>query len=81
MSDTITLRDHSKPCGHSGALRRKGWPWQCVEPGCPGGREVTLRRETDRNTRTYIVTEPHANARWTGVFRSRWVSEWEATNE
>ncbi|MDP2623094.1 MAG: hypothetical protein Q8Q29_04790 [Actinomycetota bacterium] len=47
MSDTISVRDHSRPCEH-GSL----WPhwihpvkarwWQ--EPDCLGGREMTLRR-------------------------------------
>jgi hypothetical protein len=47
MSDTISVRDHSRPCEH-GSL----WPhwihpvkarwWQ--EPDCLGGREMTLQR-------------------------------------
>ena len=50
MGDTISVRDHSRPCEH-GSL----WPhwinaaharwWK--EPECLGGREMTLRRLDD----------------------------------
>ena len=50
MNDTISVRDHSRPCEH-GSL----WPhsvnpaqakwWQ--EPECLGGREMILRKVGD----------------------------------
>jgi hypothetical protein len=50
MSDTISVRDHTRPCEH-GSL----WPhwinaaearwWK--EPECLGGREMTLRNVGD----------------------------------
>lgn len=58
MEETISVRDHSRPCEH-GSL----WPhwldsakarwWR--EPECPGGREMTLRRLDDR---TWEEVEP-----------------------
>jgi hypothetical protein len=47
MSETISVRDHSKPCEHGSLwhhwkeIKNAKW-WQ--EPECLGGREMILRR-------------------------------------
>lgn len=68
MSDTVTLRDHTHPCEHldrTSGLQRGAWwggpstpLWFCHDVTCPGGREVTLRRE-----KAYIA----------GIARTVWV--------
>ena len=58
MNDTITLRDHSKPCEHEEAIVvRNLYPplvgepeinfdsmWRCENRWCPGGRERAFRQ-------------------------------------
>ena len=47
MSETISVRDHSRPCEHGSLwhhweeIKNAKW-WQ--EPECLGGREMILRR-------------------------------------
>ncbi len=50
-SETIRVRDHTRPCEHGslwphwiGSPRNAKW-WQ--GPDCPGGREMILRRIDD----------------------------------
>ena len=62
MSETIRVRDHSRPCQH-GLL----WPhWERVseakwwqEPECPGGKEMLLRRVGDGLWREGDADEAH----------------------
>lgn len=49
MNDTITVRDHSRPCEHGSLWShwdgRKGKWWQ--GPDCLGGTEIILQRRED----------------------------------
>ncbi len=49
MDETISVRDHSRPCSHGSLWShwdgRKGKWWQ--GPDCLGGREMILRRRDD----------------------------------
>ena len=51
MSDILTVRDHSQPCPHAWHVWTEAGPgpdrsivWKCRLEGCPGGREITLRK-------------------------------------
>lgn len=87
MADTITLRDHSKPCKHKGAQKavdphglHLDW-YTCSAPDCPGGREITLQKENclqdlpgseRRHVNSYGPDAPP---------HERWVSEWMEVEE
>jgi len=52
MNDTITLRDHSKPCEHEDNRFGDGAEllfdideYVCKRSDCPGGKEIILRLE------------------------------------
>lgn len=84
MSDTMTLRDHSKQCVHG---FRDGhwndWPPNVRVPNpksgghvwCPGGKEIVLIPDTIGGAKvgTYPDGEPMRLRKW-----RRWVTEWEA---
>jgi hypothetical protein len=44
MSDTLTVRDHSEPCEHDRAFQAVNGLFGCGASGCPGGKEIVLRR-------------------------------------
>ena len=45
MSDTIEVRDHSKPCKHEQVVSHWLDRHLITELWCPGGRKVVLREE------------------------------------
>ena len=59
MSDTTTLRDHTKQCEHdeSRAFRDPVGLWTCNVIGCPGGQEHTLEKRFLPNGQWFYATE------------------------
>lgn len=83
MNDTLTLRDHSKPCDHDhedctpmgvgSYFDEEQLAWVCTI--CPGGEEIVLIPDTIGGAKvgTYPDGEPMRLRKW-----RRWVTEWEA---
>jgi hypothetical protein len=71
MDNTMTVRDHSKPCDHKEAINTTekcvDGEWRCWRFGCPGGKEIVLRRwNTDgdlaRTDRLWVVEADNEEA-------------------